>query len=258
MQNFPPFDTPQSWPAFLAVAVISFFLKDGLVALGNLILGRKKPAAEVGESQARSTKTLAEARQIDVQSNKTAADTILEMVTTLRNSETALRDSERRAAEVSEEKDRYKARVAYYERKERRRLSAQAQQPRVLFVEDTDEHRELLMVQFRNAPFRAEFARDGVDGLEQYHDAISLGFPFKLLVIDYSMPGMSGTELVEEVRQSGDQQTMIVFYTAFPSHVVADDISRLKVLGYVTKGDDPTALEVAIQKALGIKGEASS
>jgi CheY-like chemotaxis protein len=237
--QIPPSNTSLTVLGYVIVAIAMFLLKDGIVTVYNAILNRKKPAADLNLSDAQTRKTLAEAQNLEVASNKTAADVMLE---TLRS----MRETERRAMDVADERDRLKTRVDYYERRERRRLALEAQRPRVLLIEDNEETRGVVMVKFRDSPFRLDCARDGVDGLEQYHDAIRLGFPFTLLVVDYSMPGMTGVEVVEEVRKSGDITTKILFWTAFPAHVVSDDVERLNTLGYISKGDDLQALEKAI------------
>jgi CheY-like chemotaxis protein len=244
MQNVPT--NSSQWLGYLIIAIAAFFLKDGIVAVYNSWLNRKKPSADINLSDAQTKKTLAEATSIEVSSARTAQDAMLQAMESMARSEEKAARLQSKVDEQRDENDRLRSRVEYYERKERRRLALEAQRPRVLLVEDNEGSRELAMTAFRNSPFRLECARDGVDALEQYHDAIRLGFPFTLLVVDYSMPGMTGVEVVEEVRRSGDQTTKVLFWTAFPAHVVSDEAERLNTLGYVTKGDDLQALEKAI------------
>lgn len=66
-----PLDPSLGWPNLVYIAVAGFIGWVGNRAYNwvQLWLNRKKPAAEVGESQARTVKTFAEARKINVEAD---------------------------------------------------------------------------------------------------------------------------------------------------------------------------------------------
>jgi CheY-like chemotaxis protein len=228
--NVPSTDTSQSWATLILGALAIFFGGGTIATIINAIVNRRKPQAEIHETEARAVKALAEARNLDATTNKTAADVTLEMIR-------ALRAAEENISELVKEKEKYKTRAEIYERKERRRLSMEAQRPRVLLVEDNDDMRDLLSIKFRDSPFRLECARDGTEALEQYDEAIRLGFPFRVLILDYAMPGLSGIEVAVHVRKSGDNMTKIIFHTAYPAYVAKDDVAAYGILDVIAKGD---------------------
>ena len=81
MQNALPIPHSVSEVFWLALAIILASVSGGGgFAVLNLYLNRRKPAAEVHESEARTAKTLAETRSLDLQTNISAGDAVLRMV----------------------------------------------------------------------------------------------------------------------------------------------------------------------------------
>ena len=82
MQNAIPIPHSLSEAVWLALAIIlaSLFGGGSFAAVWNLILNRRKPAAEINESEARTQKTLAEVRSLELQTNISASDAVLRMV----------------------------------------------------------------------------------------------------------------------------------------------------------------------------------
>jgi adenylate cyclase len=89
--------------------------------------------------------------------------------------------------------------------------------PRVLVVDDDASNREFAARVLLTAGYVVNEASDGPEALgilaERGH--------FDLYVLDYMMPGMSGTQLAERIRQSQpDAKTL--YFTAFSSHLFKD------------------------------------
>lgn len=209
-------------------------------------IDQAKLPAELHESQARAALTLAEAREKDTTSD-------ISLLQELRTTSADLIGVRNRVDELRSERDKFRSRNESYERRERRRLLAEAHRPRVLYIDDDDSYRELLERKYRDAEFRMQFAEDGTRGLEEYDLAVRLGYKFKLIILDYSMPGLSGSEVAAQIREIvGDVETKILFYTAFPGYVVEEDAKRLGITAVIPKGHDPVVLESAILKALDI------
>lgn len=71
--------TSPSWLHFAYALIAAFLSGGGIYKLYNIWLNRKKPAAEVGESEARIEKTRAEARRIHVESDSEISNAVTRM-----------------------------------------------------------------------------------------------------------------------------------------------------------------------------------
>ncbi len=82
MQNSLPIPHSISEVFWLALAIIlaSIFGGGSFATVWNLFLNRKRPSAEIHESEARTAKTFAESRSLELQSNISAGDAVLRMV----------------------------------------------------------------------------------------------------------------------------------------------------------------------------------
>lgn len=74
--------------------------------------------------------------------------------------------------------------------------------------------------------------------------------PCEALVLDISMPGQSGLELIKRVRLKWPKLPLIVL-SMHDSPVVASKALEQGAKGYVTKSSDPNELILAIRKAMG-------
>jgi CheY-like chemotaxis protein len=235
------------WRYLLVWTLAGLISGGAIVALINALFSRRKVRVD-------SDKTEAEGEESKARAQKTAGETFHQLLEDLTIANERLQDQRNKNNELRDERDKHKALLENCERKERRRLAQEAQRFRVLLVEDQDEMRELVAAKFRNAPFKMDVARDGPDALEQYSDAIHLGFPFKLLILDYSMPGMSGIEVGRKIRSTGDLTTKFILWTAYPKHTLDDDLTGLfaekeRVVSKQTIAE----LEYEIIDALGLK-----
>jgi CheY-like chemotaxis protein len=86
---------------------------------------------------------------------------------------------------------------------------------RVLIVDDDAETRELLCIKLKDALWQTDFARHGHEALRMYMQALSDGRPYDLIVLDVSMPEMSGFKVLEDIRATGDRTTHAVLNTAY-------------------------------------------
>ena len=96
---------------------------------------------------------------------------------------------------------------------------------KILIVEDELALRESLVAAFKKVGYAIESAENAADGLflaEQY--------PIDIAVVDIGLPGMSGLELIEKLRESGSQLPVIV--------LTARDSWQDKVAGLSTGADD--------------------
>jgi DNA-binding response OmpR family regulator len=110
-----------------------------------------------------------------------------------------------------------------------------------LIVDDEADMRTLLAEYFRRLGFEVDERESGADALEP----VASG-KFDCLILDVSMPGMSGFELLKRIRDRGIQ-TPALFLTAH-------DALDYKVAGYEAGGDDylakpfsPRELELKVE-----------
>ncbi len=83
----------------------------------------------------------------------------------------------------------------------------------LLLVEDDDDTRDLMTLALRGAGFEVQAAGSGREALD-----LLAATPYDLLVTDYDMPGMTGTEMLQIAAERGivrDARPLIV--TAHPS-----------------------------------------
>jgi DNA-binding response OmpR family regulator len=114
----------------------------------------------------------------------------------------------------------------------------------LLIVDDEADMRTLLAEYFRRLGFEVDERESGVAALEPATTG-----RFDCLILDVSMPGMSGFELLKKVRDRG-LQTPAMFLTAH-------DALDYKVAGYEAGGDDylakpfsPRELELKVEALL--------
>ena len=128
--------------------------------------------------------------------------------------------------------------------KQQEQLTTKYGGKRLLIVDDEAEMRLLLAEYFRRLGFDVEERDSGAAALEP-----ALAGKFDCFILDVSMPGMSGFELLKRVRDRGNQ-TPALFLTA---HDALDD----KVAGFEAGADDylskpfsPRELEYRIEALL--------
>lgn len=126
--------------------------------------------------------------------------------------------------------------------------------PRVLLADDEPELRGLLGMYLKGVPFDSEIASDGEEALRLFAAAKSEGRPYSLIVLDASMPDMSGFEVGQRIR-AVDTTVRVAYLTGIDepeAHWQADSIG---VVGYWKKPDDLPRLKELICSAVGCDPE---
>ncbi|WP_138007373.1 response regulator [Halalkalirubrum salinum] len=109
----------------------------------------------------------------------------------------------------------------------------------VLIVEGEENLADLFRVWLQEQ-FEVHVAYSGEDALEIFAEE-----PIDIVLLDRRMPGLSGTEVLQSIRESGDAQQVIMI-TAVQS---TEDIVSIDVDDYLLKPIDRTKLLAAVEAA---------
>jgi two-component system, NtrC family, response regulator AtoC len=120
-------------------------------------------------------------------------------------------------------------------------------QKRILAVDDEPNMRRLLEISLRQAGYQALSAANGKEALETLKTE-----QVDLVVSDLHMPGMSGLELLKQIRIDNEAMPFIMV-TAQGEIKTAVEAMKLGAADYILRPFDLEVLEVAIAKALDIQ-----
>lgn len=114
----------------------------------------------------------------------------------------------------------------------------------LLLVDDDPEVRSVLVRRFQRRNFLTTEASNGQEALELLERRA-----FQVAIIDLDMPGMSGIELVEKLKGSGNECEVIML-TGHGSIETAVQAMKLGAVDFLLKPVALDALEVVVHKAL--------
>jgi len=121
----------------------------------------------------------------------------------------------------------------------------------VLFVEDTADTRDLVEFALQGEGFTVVTAQTADEGL-----ALARTQPFALILLDIGLPDKDGLELCREIRRF-DQQTPILFYTAFAELLDRNEAAKAGAQGTLRKPEDTARLAEAARELID-KSEAAA
>jgi signal transduction histidine kinase/CheY-like chemotaxis protein len=126
---------------------------------------------------------------------------------------------------------------------------------RLLVVDDHPAARELLRTLVASLGLNVEVAADGEAALAAVASADALDRPFKLVLLDWRMPGMDGIECLARLVQAGSRHAppTVLMVTAFGRDQAERQLQArgLQVAGLLNKPVTPSALLDACITALG-------
>jgi DNA-binding response OmpR family regulator len=114
----------------------------------------------------------------------------------------------------------------------------------VLFVDDTADTRDLVEFSLQGEGFTVITAQTADEGL-----ALARTKPFGLILLDIGLPDKDGLELCREIRRF-DQQTPILFYTAFAELLDQEEATKAGAQGTLRKPEDTARLGEAARKLI--------
>jgi signal transduction histidine kinase len=127
-------------------------------------------------------------------------------------------------------------------------LSAEGEGPRALIVDDNEALLVICARALASQGYRVEAAQDGAAALSALRRT-----SFDVLVSDIHMPGMSGVELLEQLRSDG-LDIPVVLVTGEPSLESAMKAMQHGVLRYLAKPVVPSALVAVVNEVVRLRG----
>ncbi len=123
---------------------------------------------------------------------------------------------------------------------------------RVLVVDDNATSRLLLKETLAAMAFAVALAQDGAEALRRVAEACRTGNPYRIILLDWKMPGMDGTETARRIREvmTPEQAATIIMVTAYEREEILDQIREVGIREVLTKPVSPSALFDAIAGAL--------
>jgi CheY-like chemotaxis protein len=122
----------------------------------------------------------------------------------------------------------------------------------VLVVDDNGTNRQILGELLSHWGMKPTLAGDGGEALRLLKEAIAAGEPFRLVLVDVSMSGMSGFELAGEIRNNPRLSgAAIIMLTSAGQRGDAARCRELGLEGYITKPVGQSELLNAIKRVRG-------
>lgn len=135
---------------------------------------------------------------------------------------------------------------------------------RILVVDDYAEIAIMMQHLLRLSGFHVAVCHSGQEALHSHETARILGSDFDLILMDFQMPHMTGSQAAQEIRQRGDWDVKIMFLTAHAGElfekdtygvatdILKPDIAALNLSGILIKPIDREVLCSEVRKSLGI------
>ena len=114
----------------------------------------------------------------------------------------------------------------------------------ILIVDDEPSNRRIIEQVLSRTGYRVEAAEDGAEALKQLE-----GFSPDLIVLDYMMPGISGMDVLRELRKREDD-TPVIMITAYGTVERAVEAMHEGAYDFITRPFNPEHIVHVVRKAL--------
>ena len=127
----------------------------------------------------------------------------------------------------------------------------------VLIVDDSSIAGEILQHLAESLSMRVTLSHSGTAGLKRVQQADQAGTPFKLVFMDWKMPGMDGIETSKKIKADTTLQNppKVIMVTAYDRDEMLRHIQQKEVDGYLSKPATPSTLMDAAMVALGYESQ---
>ena len=123
----------------------------------------------------------------------------------------------------------------------------------VLVVDDNSAARQILSETITSFGCEVSTANSGEQALGIIDAASNNDTPFRLLILDYKMPGLNGLQVASQVRADNNipRSTNIIMVSALQPSEIFDDKSKAVVDGFISKPITPSTLHDTIMTEMG-------
>lgn len=115
---------------------------------------------------------------------------------------------------------------------------------RVLVVDDDADIRDLVALKLQSSGLDVETAVDGISGLN-----VAQTSAFDLIILDVMMPGLSGIDVLQELRSAGNKTPVIMLTAKTQEHDVEAGFNA-GATDYVSKPFSPRELLARVNSLL--------
>jgi DNA-binding NtrC family response regulator len=115
---------------------------------------------------------------------------------------------------------------------------------KILVVDDESSNRKILGQELTQKGYVVETANDGHEGLKKLESSRP-----DLIILDYMMPGLSGLDVLKELRKREDD-TPVVMITAYGTVERAVEAMKGGAYDFITRPFEPDHIALVVQKAL--------
>ena len=124
---------------------------------------------------------------------------------------------------------------------------------RVIIIDDNQTNCDLYRQMCTGWGYRSSIAKDGVSGLEMMEEAVREGDPFKLILLDQQMPGLTGLDLASLVRSRPDlRETRILLLSSSLNREESQRADEIGISRALAKPVKRVTLQEVILETFGV------
>ncbi|WP_051092080.1 response regulator [Colwellia piezophila] len=127
----------------------------------------------------------------------------------------------------------------------------------VLVVDDNATSREILISILESFNFQVSSAENGFQAIKLVAKAVQQQKPFKLVVMDWKIPGMDGIETIREIKQNSNENELpfCIMVTAYNREDAVKETVGVDIRSFITKPITPSILLDSIMFAFSAKNQ---
>ena len=128
-------------------------------------------------------------------------------------------------------------------------------QQRILVIDDNASARAILQAMLTDLGMRSQTAASGKQGLQILQQASAAGDPFRLVLLDWLMPGMDGIETARHMQEMLQEQVTTILMVTAGSYEKLDGLTENSGLQHIlTKPVSRSMLQDSLLECLGHRG----
>lgn len=107
---------------------------------------------------------------------------------------------------------------------------------KIICIDDNSINRDIIKQKTESWGLKCDIANNAAEGLSKMMKAANLGNPYHLALIDYTMPGMDGIEMIKIIHQLNEiKDVPIVLLTTVGASIASNELEALNILLCLSK-----------------------